>query len=643
MHDPALPPSPTARLQLISCRGVTTSAVLALDGQALSLGALADLSPVAVPQDTRAALQQCRVQPAAGANGTPWWLRNLGCTLRCTVNAASIGVGEALHLQDGDIIELGLVQIRFQAGASAPLSATPTAATPPAPDGPAFRLTDLGHLAAPTSWRSSPAPGAEAPFAGIVDAFDGHEPASAPGDAEPAPAPRQATPTPGVDDVPEPAADHTGVMESLHRQYLRLMQNPNDPQMAGRWAAPDVPVQSRAPSFEELSRQAASRDLYDILGHTTAIDPILQRLDTLSEHDILQPPATVDVLRLFAPAHRPRHRRGAAGPDPPRPPRRHGRQRDAPASRRGGACIRCRTCPFPLARVPPMKPTPYSMPPAAQSFRQWLHGDTLGVALRRAEDDIRSHPTNTAARWLLFELLCIQGSWDRALKQLQTWATLSAGSEGVAHTMRGLIRGEHQRVAVLTGQQTPVPVVELTPWMVDLAQAIRLNTQGDHVQADVARARALDAAANVPGQGNLGAFAWITDSDTRLGPVCEVVAQGSYRWLGFHDLRSLHIEAPQRLLDLVWTSAQLVLRDGTPLRAMLPTRYPLPAAPATVTDRQLLGRETRWTEVGETGVFAAGQKIWATDQGDWPLQDIRDCTFDVAGDAYLTHREGAGT
>jgi type VI secretion system protein ImpE len=278
-----------------------------------------------------------------------------------------------------------------------------------------------------------------------------------------------------------------------------------------------------------------------------------------------------------------------------------------------------------------MKPTSSTTPPAAQSFRQWLHGDSLDAALRRAEDDIRDHPTKTAARWLLFELLCIQGSWERALKQLQTWATLSAGSEGVAHTMRSLIRAERQRHAVFTGAQAPVPVAELTPWMDGLAQAIGLNARGDHVQADAVRARALDCAASGSGQGNLGSFTWIADSDTRLGPVCELVAQGRYRWLGFHALRSIQACAPQRLLDLVWISALLVLHDGTMLRAMLPARYPLPAAPASATDGQLLSRETCWTEVGETGIFAAGQKIWSTDRSDWPLLDIRDCTFDAAG------------
>lgn len=279
-----------------------------------------------------------------------------------------------------------------------------------------------------------------------------------------------------------------------------------------------------------------------------------------------------------------------------------------------------------------MKPAAPTTPPAAQSFRQWLHGDSLSAALSRAEDDVRHHPTSTSARWLLFELLCIHGQWERALRHLQSWATLSPGSEATAHTMRGLIRAERQRQAVFGGEQAPPPVIDHAPWMTALVRAIGLNARGDHRQADTVRASALDAAADVPGNGNLGAFAWISDSDTRLGPVCEVIAQGGYRWLGFHDLRAIQIAPPQRLLDLVWASAHLALGDGTPLRAMLPARYPLPAAPEIATDGQRLGRETRWSEVGDTGVFATGQKIWTTDRGDWPVLEVRECTFASASE-----------
>lgn len=195
---------------------------------------------------------------------------------------------------------------------------------------------------------------------------------------------------------------------------------------------------------------------------------------------------------------------------------------------------------------------------------------------------------------------------------------------------------------MLRGQQAPVPVVDLTAWMTDLAEAIQLNAQGDHAQADVVRSRALNNAWNVAGRGNLGDFTWITDSDTRLGPVCEVVTHGCYRWLGFHELRSIQIAPPQRLLDLVWANAQLVLHDGTQLLAMLPVRYPLlPTDAPAATDAQLLGRETRWTDVGETGVFGSGQKIWVADQADWPLLDIRECTFDASTDASRSDAEDA--
>lgn len=269
----------------------------------------------------------------------------------------------------------------------------------------------------------------------------------------------------------------------------------------------------------------------------------------------------------------------------------------------------------------------------AQPFRQWLHGDSLTTALKRAEEHVRQHPTKTAARWLLFELLCIQGNWERALKQLQTWATLSPESDGVAQTMRGLIRAERQRTDVFLGRQAPVPVVDLPPWMTELAQAIRLNANSQTHQADLVRAHALDRAPDVKGLGNLGAFDWIADSDTRLGPVCELIAQGSYRWLGFHDVRSIRLAAPERLIDLVWSSAQIMLFDGTPLRAFLPTRYPVLSPEAGIaSDEELLSHQTSWTDVGETGVFGSGQKIWITSQRDWPLLEVRDCSFHAHGD-----------
>ncbi|MDB5849620.1 MAG: hypothetical protein JWP29_3372 [Rhodoferax sp.] len=263
----------------------------------------------------------------------------------------------------------------------------------------------------------------------------------------------------------------------------------------------------------------------------------------------------------------------------------------------------------------------------AQSFRQWRQGDSLDAAITRAEQDVRSRPTDVPTRWFLFELLCVLGHWERALKQLQTCATMNPALDGTAQTMRGLIRAERQREAVFAGTQMPVPVVDLSAWMTQLAEALACNASADHDQADVLRAQAMSAAPEAGGRGDMGAFAWLADTDSRLGPVCELMAAGSYRWLAFTDIQRLQIDAPQRLLDLVWASAEITLYPDTPLKAYLPVRYPGTASAPGANDALRLARETIWREVGSTGVFAYGQKTWMTDHGDLPLLDVRELQF----------------
>lgn len=271
---------------------------------------------------------------------------------------------------------------------------------------------------------------------------------------------------------------------------------------------------------------------------------------------------------------------------------------------------------------------------AGQSFRHWRHGDTLDAALARAEDGVRTQPTDVHGRWFLFELLCVLGHWERALRQLQTCATMDPSLDGSAQALRGLIRAERQRDEVFAGRQMPVPVVDLPDWMAGLAEAMAANASGDHAAADRLREASLAQAPEAGGSGNAGAFEWIADSDTRLGPVCELVTAGSYRWVAFADLLGVTIEAPTRLLDLVWASARFTLRGGsgggeggtagTGLKGYIPVRYPGTTAG---TDALRLSRETLWRDVGSTGVFATGQKTWMTDAGDWPLLDLREVSF----------------
>ncbi|PCE31333.1 type VI secretion system accessory protein TagJ [Burkholderia ubonensis] len=268
-------------------------------------------------------------------------------------------------------------------------------------------------------------------------------------------------------------------------------------------------------------------------------------------------------------------------------------------------------------------PAPATDRPAPQNL---LHARSLDTLKEQTIEAVRQRPSDTSERWLLFQLLCIDGDWERALKQLQTWATLEPEGASRAQLHRGLIQSELFRTEVFAGTRTPGFVDEATPvWVDQLLQANARLGAGDVAGADALRRTALDEAPASRGESpEMGGFDWLTDSDTRLGPVCEMAVAGGYRWIPFARIKSLALTPIGTLTDLVWRPATLVLRDATVLRGYVPTRYPgSEHGPAALR----LARETHWQDVGETNVIALGQKTWTTDRGDWGLLDISGCRF----------------
>lgn len=265
--------------------------------------------------------------------------------------------------------------------------------------------------------------------------------------------------------------------------------------------------------------------------------------------------------------------------------------------------------------------------------------------LSKAEERVRQQPTHPQHRWAMVELLCTLCQWDRALTQLQAWVRFEPEGAARAHLTRGLIQAEAQRAQVFLGKTPPGVVVDFPIWMAQLAQALQHNALGQHEKADDSRRQALAAAplrswrcqwadrqqqTQAPQEQH---FEWLADSDTRLGPVCEVMSAGAYRWLAFADVAHLQISPPQHALDLIWLPARLELHGGgtstagKTLHVYLPARSSWTTAPETPDSAQqamLRSRLTAWTEVGETGIFSTGQKTWMSDGIDWPLLDVRE-------------------
>ena len=244
--------------------------------------------------------------------------------------------------------------------------------------------------------------------------------------------------------------------------------------------------------------------------------------------------------------------------------------------------------------------------------------DAAVAALQRR---VRSEPANPKLRVFLFQLLCVLGDWERARDQLKALAELDAGSFPLVHLYGAAITCEFLRREVFAGARTPVMLGEPPPWVALLLQALAVEAQGQSAQAKGLREEALEQASAVPGTVDGQAFEWIADADSRLGPICEAVIEGRYYWVPFERIRSLALEAPSDLRDFLWMPAQLGLVNGGNTAALLPARYPGSESDADALIR--LGRKTEWNEVAPETFHGRGQRMLATDAGEYALLSIR--------------------
>ena len=98
----------------------------------------------------------------------------------------------------------------------------------------------------------------------------------------------------------------------------------------------------------------------------------------------------------------------------------------------------------------------------------------------------------------------------------------------------------------------------------------------------------------------------------------------------------LVIEAPEDLRDAVWTAATLTLANGGEVVALVPTRYA--DTPAQGSDAEKLSRATNWVDAGGETFVGVGQRLFATDQEDVALLDVRELIFNPAPEE--TARDG---
>ena len=249
-------------------------------------------------------------------------------------------------------------------------------------------------------------------------------------------------------------------------------------------------------------------------------------------------------------------------------------------------------------------------------------------AVKQLQTQIRSQPADAKLRVFLFQLLCVQGDWSRALNQLTVASELDISTLPMVQAYRETIQCERLREQVFSGQKAPLLFGEPESWTALLIEALLREGRGDVADADRLRAQAFEEAPATAGhvqcEGEPAAFEWMADADMRIGPVLEAVVNGRYYWVPYSRLSQVTVEPPTDLRDRVWMPSTLVFANGGEVVAFLPTRY----AGTNLADPQLaLALKTEWAEPRPGLFVGSGQRMLATDTGDLALMDVRSITF----------------
>ncbi len=160
-----------------------------------------------------------------------------------------------------------------------------------------------------------------------------------------------------------------------------------------------------------------------------------------------------------------------------------------------------------------------------EAERLWKEGRPREAAAAAA-GDLRDDPVSVRKRTFYFELLCFQGEWARAHKQLEILSADPASERAALYYQR-VVDAEVQRQ--------------------ELFQS-----------ADVCRAW-LQPADDTAGSIDGVRYESISDADPRLRARLELLTTTGYLLMPFSEIGEIEFEPARRLRDLLWRKARIKL------------------------------------------------------------------------------------
>lgn len=271
------------------------------------------------------------------------------------------------------------------------------------------------------------------------------------------------------------------------------------------------------------------------------------------------------------------------------------------------------------------------------SAEQSLHEGKLGNALEALQTRVRNNPADPKDRIFLFQLLSVMGQWERAKAQLKVANELDPETLSLTQIYARAIEAEQFRSRVFRGDVTPEIIGQPDEWMAWLVHSLQLSAEGRFSDATELSSQAFDRAPSCSGTLNGEPFEWIADADSRLGPCLELIIEGKYCWTPMINLRSLQLEQPTDLRDVVWAPCAVTWTNGGQVPALIPTRYP--GTETSENDLERLARRTEWRALAQDTHAGSGQRLFITNAAEYALLDVREIRFDSGTGLLLDETE----
>jgi type VI secretion system protein ImpE len=268
------------------------------------------------------------------------------------------------------------------------------------------------------------------------------------------------------------------------------------------------------------------------------------------------------------------------------------------------------------------------MTPLEERVASLVRAGDLAGAVAATTAAVKDAPSDIAFRWMLAELLTIQGEIERADSHLDAIMSLDARSAVSVVPFRHTLAAEAARRDFHRAGRVPefLDGVPTEGMRLRLEAFVHLRA-GDRARAAELVAAAEEARPAIAGKVDGTACADFRDLDDIVAGVFEVLSlTGKYYWIPVERVERVEFERPATTLDLVWRKARMVVRDGFDAEVCLPVIY---GAETGADDASRLARRTDWIGDPPGPVLGVGQRVFAVDaEREMPMLELTKLELD---------------